>query len=268
VSALERASQLDPRNKGVHQQAAFTYARMRRYRESIAHWDRVIAIDSARDPFPQMIRGFNYLRLGAVDSLDAAIRRIPLGRDVGGGTTFAHYTLHSILRRHAEALASLDSARLAVIGDSLVYRPVALLRAQTQERMGDLTSARSAYEVAAALLEDSVAAQPRHPGIRIALGLAYAGLHRRADAMREALTATELAPVSDNTASATAYMGGAVEIYAQLGETDAALELIELLLAMPAGREASVPLLRLDPTFDPLRTDPRFEALLARFSKN
>ena len=63
-------------------------------------------------------------------------------------------------------------------------------------------------------------------------------------------------------------MGGAVEIYAQLGEADAALELIELLLSMPAGREVSVPLLRLDPTFDPLRSDPRFEALLARFSRN
>ena len=134
--------------------------------------------------------------------------------------------------------------------------------------MGDLTRARSAYDVARALLEDSVAAHPRHPGIRIALGLAYAGLHRRADAMREALTATELAPVSVNIASATASMGGAVEIYAQLGETDAALELLELLFAMPAGREVSVPLLRLDPTFDPLRSDPRFEALLARFSKN
>ena len=104
--------------------------------------------------------------------------------------------------------------------------------------------------------------------MRVALGLAYAGLHRRADAMREARAATELVPVSENSTSATAFMGGAVEIYAQLGEADAALELIELLLAMPAGREVSVPLLRLDPIFDPLRSDPRFEALLARFSRN
>jgi len=104
--------------------------------------------------------------------------------------------------------------------------------------------------------------------IRVALGLAYAGLHRRADAMREARAATELVPVSENFPRATAAMGGAVEIFAQVGETDAALELIELLFTMPAGREVSVPLLRLDPTFDPLRSDPRFEALLARFSRN
>ena len=44
--------------------------------------------------------------------------------------------------------------------------------------------------------------------------------------------------------------------------------MIELLLSMPAGREVSVPLLRLDPTFDPLRGDPRFGALIERFSRN
>ena len=154
-----------------------------------------------------MIRGFNYLRRGDVDSLDAAIRRIPLGRDVGGQATYAHYTLHRIKRRDAEALASLDSARLAIIGDSLVYRPVPLLRAQTFERMGDPRRARTAYEAAKALLEDSVTAHPRHAGMHIALGLAYAGLHRRADAMREARTATELAPVSENSPVATAAHG-------------------------------------------------------------
>ena len=274
ASAFERASRLAPRNRDAHSNAALVYARLRRYRESIAHWDQVIAMDPAR-MFPQIIRGFNYLRLGEVDSLEAAIRRIPLGLDPRGLTTYAHWTVHSIRRRHAEALASLDSATVPIFldgpprRDGLLYRPVSLLRAQTLERMGDDPArVRSAYESARAILEDSVAAYPKAPGIRVALGLAYAGLDRRAEAMREARTAIELVPVSEHATSATASMGGAVEIYAQLGETDAALELIELLLAMPAGREASVPLLRLDPTFDPLRGDPRFDALLARFSRN
>ena len=268
ITAFERASRLDPRNRRVHSQAALTYGRLRRYDEAIAHWDRVIAIDSARDPFPQIIRGFVYLRRGDVDSLEAAISRIPLGPDAGGMTTYAHYTVHHIRRRHAEALASLDSARLAISSDDHLYRPLQLLRAQTLDRMGDRTGARSAYRTVMALLEDSIAAHPRDARMRIALGLAYAGLHRRADAMREARTATELVPVSDNSPEATALMGGAIEIFAQVGNADAALETIELLLAMPAGREISVGLLRLDPTFDPLRSDPRFEALIGRFSGN
>jgi serine/threonine-protein kinase len=283
LEAFERGTRLDPYNRMGHYQAALTYSRVRRYDEAITHWNHVIAMDPNGDPFPQVIRGFNYLRLGNVDSLNAAIDRVPLGRDAGGMVTYARYTVHRIKGRHAEALASLDSAKSPIISDHgpfglrttdnrldnrLLYRPIVLLRAQTQERMGDVTKARSAYDAARMLLEDSVAGHPSDPSIHVALGLAYAGLHRRADAMREARTATALVPVSDNSPSATAFMGGAVEIYAQLGEKTAALELIELLLAMPAGREMSVPLLRLDPTFDPLRSDPRFVALLARFSRN
>ena len=68
--------------------------------------------------------------------------------------------------------------------------------------------------------------------------------------------------------AATALMGVAVEVYARAGEMDAAFERLELLLAIPAGREATIPYLRLWPGFDPLRTDPRFEQLLARFGSS
>lgn len=61
-------------------------------------------------------------------------------------------------------------------------------------------------------------------------------------------------------------MGGAAEILASIGETDAALGLLEQLLGMPAGREASVPLLRVDPAYDRLRGRPRFQRMLDRYA--
>jgi eukaryotic-like serine/threonine-protein kinase len=268
VVAFERASRLDPLNTPVHTQAALTLARLRRYEEAITHWDRVIAMDTVGDPLPRRVRGLNYLRLGNVDSLDAAISRIPLAPDPAGMNTYARYTVHRIMGRHAELLASLDSASFPISSDEFIYLPVSIMRAQTLERIGDTTGARSNYEAARSLLEDSVRAYPQDPRMRVALGLAYAGLNRRTDAMREARTTMEFAPVAEGTLVATVFMGGALEIYARLGEADAAFELIELLLAMPAGRELSVPLLRIDPIFDPLRSDPRFAPLIARFTPN
>jgi hypothetical protein len=92
------------------------------------------------------------------------------------------------------------------------------------------------------------------------------GLGRRAEAVREARRALELAPIAKESDVAEVVMGGAVEVFAKAGQHDAALELLELLFSMPAGRDASVPLLRAWPGYDPLRGDPRFEQLLVRFA--
>jgi serine/threonine-protein kinase len=151
------------------------------------------------------------------------------------------------------------------------------MRAQTYEALGDRARARSNYEAARAMITDSLAVHPdvltsaaSSPvaNMRTALGLAYAGLGRKQEAIREARRAMELVPLSTNTQAATAAMAGAAEVFVQAGETDAALELLELLLGMAAGHDVSVSLLRGNPAYHPLRGHPRFEKLLDRFSMN
>ena len=118
------------------------------------------------------------------------------------------------------------------------------------------------------LVHLAAAASSPVANMRTALGLAYAGLGRKQEAIREARRAMELVPLSTNTLAATAAMAGAAQVFVQAGETDEALELLELLLGMPAGHEVSVSLLRNNPAYHPLRGHPRFEKLLERFSLN
>jgi eukaryotic-like serine/threonine-protein kinase len=263
---MERAIELDPRNSAILMRAAETYGRMRRYRDAIAGYDRVIALDST-DLMVQLIRGYSYQRLGILDSLAATVDRIPAAEDGGGNVTWARLVVLRGQHRHVEALAMLDRARHPLVNDGLLYRPLSLLRAMVLDGLGDSASARTHYDAARVLLEDSSAAYPQNGPIRAALGLAYAGLGRRDDALREARTAMQLAQLSEAHMLATALMGLAVEVFIRAGAHDEALELMELLLSIPAGREISVPLLRIEPMFDPLRSDPRFDELVRRYSR-
>jgi Flp pilus assembly protein TadD len=140
------------------------------------------------------------------------------------------------------------------------------MRAQCYEALGEQANARAQYEEARTTLQDSVQAKPKEASRRVALALALAGLGRKGDAIEEARRAMGLASVSQNSPGATAFMGVAVEVFARVGEADEAFKLLELLLAMPAGREVTIPFLRLWPGFDRLRADPRFHQLIARFS--
>jgi eukaryotic-like serine/threonine-protein kinase len=264
---MEHAIRLDPHNVPGLQLAAYTFSRMRRYEDAIGAWDRVIVLQPG-NPQAQLVRGYVYQRLGIIDSLAATLERIPLDHDHNGMTTWARLLVMRGQRRYDEALAILDSARHPISRDGgHVYRPVSLLRASVFTEIGDHAAALPHYRTALLLLEDSAAAYPRDTSIRIALAAAYAGLGRPEDAVREARAAMQLAPFSDENPGATAAMGGAAEVFIRAGRHDDALYLIELLLAMPAGREISVPLLRIEPLFDPLRDDPRFEQLIRRYSR-
>jgi tetratricopeptide (TPR) repeat protein len=265
VVKYERAMRLDPQNPQPAMQAALAYTRVRRDPEAMRAYDRAAALDPDEHMI-RVIKGHTYLRWkGVADTLAAVMRSVPSGWDPSGMATWARYTVLRVQRRYAEALAMLDSSDSELSRDGFVYQPTALMRAQSHEALGHGAAARAYYERARRMLTDSVAAHPDNPGIRVVLGLVHAALGNRAAAVREARQAEALMPVSRSGVAATAFMGVAVEVYAAAGELDAAFERLELLLAMPAGREATIPYLRLWPGFDPLRGDPRFEQLLARF---
>jgi serine/threonine protein kinase/tetratricopeptide (TPR) repeat protein len=266
VRELDRGMRLEPRNPRPSMEAAHTFSRLRRYEESIRAWDRVIAL-VPEDGIAQLIRGYVYLRwTGSADTLAAALDRMPAGWDEEGMGTWARFQVLRVQRRPADALAMLNASRHPLSQDLVLYRPRVLQQAQAHQALGQRERARSAFEAARALLADRIAAHPDDPRMHISLGVALAGLGRKEDAVREARHAMKLVPLSQDGLAAPAYMGGAAEIFASAGAVDAALELLELLLAMPAGREVSVALLRVDPAYDPLRSDPRFEQLLERFS--
>ena len=105
--------------------------------------------------------------------------------------------------------------------------------------------------------------RPDDPDLHLALGFAAAGLALKDEAIGEGRKATTLMPVSRDAYSGPGYLGFLAQLYVRLGENDQAFDTLHELLAVPSSGVAISPaLLKLDPVWDPLRKDPRFQKLI------
>jgi tetratricopeptide (TPR) repeat protein len=114
--------------------------------------------------------------------------------------------------------------------------------------------------------EKLVADGPGDPGRHAELGAIFAGLGQKENAIKESKKATELLPESEDAVDGPKATAALAEIYAAVGEHDEAFRLIDHLLTVRNG--LTVPLLKLDPVWDPLREDPRFQAMIDKYAAN
>ncbi len=98
----------------------------------------------------------------------------------------------------------------------------------------------------------------------IILGLVYAHLGRKEEAIHAGKRGVELLPISKDAFDGTTLVQILAEIYTIVGEYEAAIDQLEILLSVPSLISAHS--LRLDPIWDPLREHPRFQQLIDKYS--
>jgi serine/threonine-protein kinase len=260
----ERALTLDPRQAVNAVNLAFIYQALGRYADAARVWDHAIAI--APDNYRYLAeKGRLFVRwTGTTDSLAAALARTPRGFDPGGATTTAWIDLARLRRRPSDALPAIAAMRPELLeGDD--YLTTAGLRAQRAdiyEALGDTGRAHADYHDAARILEQALESSGDDAHLHADLGMIYGALGRKEEAIREVRRAMELVPSSKAAREATIYTHHAALTYARVGEADAALELLEGLVTAPNWTGFSVQELRVDPVWDPLRSEPRFQRLV------
>ena len=159
-----------------------------------------------------------------------------------------------------DALARLTLQ--AAKGDSATYY---LLRAEFYDTRKDIPTAHLYYDSARAVIEGRLRgglasrASEELP-LETQLALAYAGLGRKADAVRLGREGAQLLPVSRDAFAGTLVLQDLTEVYIRVGEHDAAVDQLDYLLSIPS--PVSSGLLRVDPLYTPLRGNPRFERLV------
>lgn len=256
---LKRACELDPLYYLLSETVAQTLMLLGRYPEAELYYDRAIALaPDLSSPYAEKAR--LYLRWkGSTEKARAVVEEgIKSTEDPFINTLV---TIDVYDGNYQDALDRL-SFKSEDIDSRGRFIPNSLRYARIYRFMNKNDLAKKYYEEARSILEAKIAEHPQDARFHSSLGIAYAGLGRKEDSIREGKLAVELMPVSKEAMVGPYRVEDLAIIYVMVGEFDSAIDQLELLLDRPS--YLSIPLLRLDPAWDPLRNHPRFKRLLER----
>jgi TolB-like protein/tRNA A-37 threonylcarbamoyl transferase component Bud32/Tfp pilus assembly protein PilF len=265
LEEMKQALELDPRNFSILQQISGTYEALRRYKEMATTLDSALAI--APKDIPNRVRraSVDLQSLADPKPLHNTIETI-LAQDPRTAPVLVDQWLRLALRERDPAATERALAAMPIGGggcyDDNVPFPDGWCRGLAARFRGDELAARTAFTSARKELEQTVRSQPDYAAALCALGVIDAALGNKEDAVREGERAVELMPVSKSAVEGSMLIQYLAVIYAWVGDKDRAIERVAQAANLPGG-VLSYGHLRLDPLWDPLRRDPRFEAIVA-----
>jgi TolB-like protein/Tfp pilus assembly protein PilF/tRNA A-37 threonylcarbamoyl transferase component Bud32 len=265
LEEMKQALELDPRNFSILQQISLTYEALRRYKEMGATLDSVLAI--APKDIPGRVRRASVDLEGRADPkpLHATIEAI-LAEDPNAAPVLVNQWLDLALCERDPAAAERALASMPTDGGGCYAETIPFPNGWCEGLAawfrGDKSAARQGFTNARKELEERVRDQPDYAAALCALGVIDAALGNKEDAIREGERAVKLTPVSKSAIEGAMLVQYLAVIYAWTGEKDRAIEQLADAAKLPGG-VISYGYLRLNPLWDPLRGDPRFEAIVA-----
>ena len=256
---FEKAASLSPKDAFILVNLADNYRANKDFETADKIFDRAIeaAPNALSARAEKAMLAFDWK--GDLTKMQKDLADMPPGVDPEGLVTFGWVQLFMLQRKFPEALATLKQLPQAVPYDD---KPREFFEGVIYTFLNDKEQARSAFERARPIAEKALRESPDNAFRHALLGQILAGLGKREAAIAEGKRAVDLLPESQDAVSGPKATLELAKIYTWTSETDQALELLEHSLSTPSG--ITVPLLKLDPVWDPLRSHPRFQALIEK----
>ena len=258
---LQEALNLDPRSVPLRKVMSFVAISARQFPEALKRCDRVLEI-APGDGEAIAAKAFAFQAMGDLDTAEAVLDSVQPGTQGSPRLTWALIQQELLRRRYQKGAAIGQSALASAEVRGGRYRTLPVLVGDLQRLFGDTQGAVATYTQERGRLESTLKQQPDNPDVMISLAELYAALGDNTLAIEKAEQALALRPESQDVLSAGDYEEARARIAARIGETDRAIGILRHLLTLSYGQPPITPaLLRLDPTWDPLRNDPRFQRL-------
>ena len=262
---LEKAAALDPKNAGILVNLAWSYIAVRNFEAADKTVDRLIAVAPQSFASAGMKGYLAAVWKGDLKTAQEQISSIAGESDPNGAITWLRFWILTLQRKFSEALAVVQKfPGETLIVETTAPMPKSLLQGIIYSVQGDKPKAQAEFEHARVVSEKLLRETPEDPARHAQHGLILAGLGQKQEAINEGKKAVELLPESQDAFDGPRCTIALAQIYALTGESDEALRLLDHLLSIPNG--LVIPILKLDPAWDPLRKDPRFQALIEKYA--
>ncbi len=254
---LKSAYEFSPRHEAYPFYIGWIYELMDRYDEAESFYDQAICLapDKSRGYYSKM---FLYLRQG--DTKKA--RQVQKEFSQYPNVVEDHEVMDTLI--YIDVYEKKYQAALDRLSSILVKRPddypSILRQAQIYQYWKKEDIAGKYYAEVRAIIERKIQEDPNNGKYQCELGIAYAGLGLKDKAIQAGQDAQKEIPISKDAEAGSWVIQNLALIYTMVGDYDKAIDQIEDLLSRPG--PLSIPLLRLDPAWNPLRNLPRFKKLL------
>ena len=269
-AGLEHVRARDPLNEKYEQELCATASLLRDWPAASRHVLRAIELSPTVSPFKIEQGMVDVWANGNLALLEKFFADFTAYGDPEGNVAWARWDAAMLSRDFVKAQGAIDGFPFETL-PSVLSAPVpkTYLEGCLWLAQGRDDRAQEFFESTRPALEAEVRAHPGNALRHARLGLLYAYVGRKSDAIREGERAVRLTPVTEDAIDGHQWLCNLALILARVGEADRAVSMIEPLLREPGCisplDEASLSLweLRLRWQWDPLRHDPRFQKILA-----
>jgi TolB-like protein/class 3 adenylate cyclase/Flp pilus assembly protein TadD len=263
---FNEAEQIDPRNVTLLTQHAFSYIFLGRFPEARRKLDQVLDI-TPNDVDTLAEKALTAQAEG--DLTRAATLLNPLRPTANAPFALEAQVYQTILERQPARLIPHLKELLAEPDPALGYLngELRFWLGWVQDLAGDHRAAQESWRQARSEMEPFLKEQPDNFALIGDLALTNMGLGEKSAALALAERAIAACPIEKNAMDGPSSIEVLARVAAQTGESDRAIATLEKVLSIPGAGAwtLNIPLtpalLRLDPMFDPLRNDPRFQKL-------
>ncbi len=268
-AGLQRIRQRDPRNSMYAEELYTTSYLVRDWPLARRYIREAEAIQPNLEVYKVQGALVDLWEHGDLRALQQEFAKLNGYGDPEGSITWLRWDTAMMARDFTAAKAALDSfpgeTLPSVYGAPL---PKSYMEGCTALAHGDDAEAQRSFEAARPAMEAESIAHPENALRHARLGVLYAYMGRKADAVREGERAVALTPSKLDAYDGPQHLCNLALIHARVGNLEKAIDLIEAQLRIPGGVffcESSMSLseLRLRWQWDPLRNQPRFQKILA-----